>query len=210
MSSRGKVSAKIRAEERAVAVHSAAKLPRATPEQIARIAHHIEIVIKGGKFEHEKYVSLIDVMHRDGNLPTELWAAADKFRTWWWQAEEASKGVSSYDAYEDRPFGSRTLANDKRMDAWLSVKLACIAMFGVLTRNPHALPDPDTMKWVVDEDLMHLVLPAILTTKKEVTQAYIGGERTLYTGEKQKPAAGSAVVTEALERLALHMRARTR
>jgi hypothetical protein len=61
-------------------------------------------------------------------------------------------------------------------------------------------------KRVLDDDLKRIMEEAIIKTTNIQTQGAIAKLRTRYSGEKQLPAAGATVVTEALKRLVLHLR----
>jgi hypothetical protein len=58
---------------------------------------------------------------------------------------------------------------------------------------------------VYDPELATLIVRACVETTDGLTLGIIGGARTEYLGEKQRQAAGSAVLSEALRRGAVHL-----
>lgn len=149
----------------------------------------------------KRYVSLVDLMHKGRKLEAVLFHAGDRYRKLFLDALGPSRGVSGYgDFVQAGPASQRCHANDKRMTASEELKVATVAGFGV-PRNDG--------RWTLDEKLMHLVIPAILDDNKNVTQGWIGRERTDYEGTLLPPA-GATVLREVLHRLALHFRYRDR
>jgi hypothetical protein len=136
-------------------------------------------------------------------LPIDLWHAADRFRELYFKAVGRSHGVSSYGDYElGSPTWARCLTTDDQMHAAEQFRAAAVAMFGVFRA--------EDKKWTLDEELMKLVIPAILSDKKETTQAAIARARSAYSGKAQVGASGGTIVAEALHRLSLHFRFRER
>lgn len=181
--------------------------PRIPAEALAEIARHIQ-VIRDERKQPLKYqvVSLVDAMHANEYMRNDLWNAADWFRERWFTWRGRSEGVSNYGEFEDRGDPSRRVpTSDRRMAAFNDVRAACIAMFGVPVRGEE-FATTGKVRWTIDEHLMRLVLPAILSIRKGVSQKDIAMQRCKYQGRAQVAAAGGTVITECLERLFLHWR----
>ena len=185
----------------------------ATAEQLATVARQLETIIAAEHKNPEtgevhtveqtkRVASLVDLMGKDGQLAMELTRAADTFRELFLTALGSSKGVSSYGEYSaaSEPSG-RLPATQHQLDAHAKLKHAAVAAFGVVRQDG---------RWALDEQLMQLVIPAMLSDKKNVTQGNIGQQRTRYTGSAQYRAAGGTIIHEVLERLSLHFAFRER
>lgn len=178
-------------------------LPRVTKDQLAIVARHLEPIIaakhpKTGEVisRTDRVVSLIDVMHKDKQLDMELWHAGSRYRDLFLRYMGHSRGVSSYGDYiEPSPASQRVGVTDLQMSLSDELRAATAAAFGVSGERGELL---------VDEHLMHLVIPAIISDKKAATQGLIGRERTHYKAASQGSAAGGAIVAEVLHRLAIH------
>lgn len=185
----------------------------ATPEQLASVARQLETIIAAETVNPDtgevstiekqtRVASLVDLMSKDGQLAMELTRAADTFRELFLTALGPSKGISSYGEYSQAAEpSSRMPATQHQLDAHAKLKQATVAAFGVVRQDG---------RWAVDEQLMQLVIPAMLSDKKNVTQGNIGQQRTRYTGSAQVRSAGGAIVHEVLERLSLHFQFRER
>jgi hypothetical protein len=185
----------------------------ATQEQLATVSRHLETILAAETVNPEtgevstveqtkRVASLVDLMGKDGQLTMELTRAADTFRELFLTALGPSKGISSYGEYSaaSEPSG-RLPATDSQMKAKQKLEAATVAAFGVKNNEG---------RWVVDEQLMHLVIPAMLSDKKTVTQGHIGEQRGRYTDKAMMRAVGGTVVHEVLERLSLHFAFRER
>lgn len=188
-----------------------APLTPATQAQLAVVARQLEI-IRNPEQVHtpdkpadeltKRAISLVDVMSKDGQLSFELTRAAERFKELFFESLASSKGVSSYGEYSAASEPStRILTSDKRMKAYAELKQASVAAFGVIRQDG---------RWALDEQLMQLVVPAILSDKKNITQGSIGQQRTRYVGAAQVRAAGGVVVYEVLQKLSLHFQFRER
>ena len=179
--------------------------PPATQSQLAVVARHLESIRdpnqvhtaeKPATVIKQRVVTLVDVMSRDGQLTFELAQAAQMFRDLFLTAMGSSKGVSSYGDYVQAAEPSKRLPiSPQQQEAFVKVKEAALAAFGVIDEEG---------RWRVDEQLMLLVVPAIVSDKKNITQGKIGLERTAYKGRAQVNAAGGVVVFEVLNKLALY------
>lgn len=179
------------------------QMPVATAERLAIATRYIEQIIAAkhpttGEViaRTDRVVSLVDVMHKDKQISMDLWHAASRYRDLFLSYMGRSKGVASYGDYvEAGPASQRLGITDLQMKSGGELKAATAAAFAVVNSDG---------KWVVDQELMELVIPAILAEKKEVTQGSIGAKRTAYKGRAQVNAAGGNVVHEVLHRLAMH------
>jgi hypothetical protein len=206
--SRTQIIAAMRAKQRINAPR-----PQASPEQLATVSRHLETIVAAETVNPEtgeissieqtrRVVSLVDMMQKEKLLPMDLHRAADHFRDLFATAMGSSKGVSSYGDYVPAGEPSKRLpTSDRQMQAYEQLKLACVAAFGVLRQDK---------RWTLDEQLMQLVVPAILSDKKDITQGKIGQERTAYQGVAQLRASGGTVVFEVLQRLSRHFHFRER
>lgn len=178
------------------------RLPGPPPPDIdrrlANVARYVEPILAQNSrmVETHRFVSLVDVMAGNKLVPRELQAAADRFKELYLTVSGPSQGVGSYGEYQQSsPASQRMLTTDRRLDARKEFMAAFRAVFGIETNEG---------RWVVDQQLMKLVLPAILNDEGKLSQADIGRERTRYTGKAQTAAVGAAVILEALNRLCLH------
>ncbi|HEY7578675.1 MAG TPA: hypothetical protein VH855_13860, partial [Acetobacteraceae bacterium] len=113
-----------------------------------------------------------------------------------------SEGVSGYD--EPHVSAAPWAKGDRRAEAIIrnggsnkALAELIFAMAGLENREGKRIFDPE---------LATLVIRACIETTDGVTLAAIGKARTEYNGEKQQQAAGSAVLSEALRRGAMHLR----
>lgn len=185
----------------------------AAPEQLAIVARQLETIIAAEHKNPEtgevhtvektkRAVSLVDMMQKDNLLSMDLHQAAEELRRLFFTAMGPSKGISSYGDYVAASEPSRRLPTSvEQMQAYERLKEACVATFGVLRQD---------RRWTLDEQLMHLVIPAILSDKKEITQGAIGQQRTAYRGAAQVRSAGGAIIHEVLQRLSRHFQYRER
>jgi hypothetical protein len=200
--SRDQIIAVMRAKQRINAPR-----PPASPEQLAVVSRHLETIVAAetvnpatGEISSvektKRAVSLVDMMQKENLLSMDLHQAAEEFRRLFNVAMGSSKGVSSYGDYVAASEPSKRLpTSTQQMQAYEQLKQACVAAFGVLRQDK---------RWTLDEQLMQLVVPAILSDKKEITQGSIGQQRTGYTGSAQIRSAGGTVVFEVLQRLSRH------
>lgn len=166
--------------------------------RLAQVARYVEPILAENSrmVETYRFVSLVDTMAGNKLIPRELQAAADTFKELYLKVAGPSQGVGSYGEFQQAsPASQRMLTTNERMDARKRFMAAFKATFGVETAEG---------RWVVDQQLMKLVLPAILNDGKELTQAEIGRARTNYSGRAQTAAVGAAVILESLTRLSLH------
>ncbi len=169
-----------------------------TDRRLANVARYIEPILAENSrmVETHRFVSLVDVMAGNKLVPRELQAAADKFKELYLTVAGPSQGVGSYGEYQQSsPASERMLTTDRRLEARKQFMAAFRAVFGIETNEG---------RWVVDQQLMKLVLPAILNDEGKLTQEDIGRERTRYVGRAQVGSAGGAIILEALNRLCLH------
>lgn len=166
--------------------------------RLANVARYVEPILAQNSrmVETYRFVSLVDTMAGNKLIPRELQAAADTFKELYLTVAGPSQGVGSYGEYaQASPPSQRMLTTNDRMEARKRFMAAFRAAFGVETSEG---------RWVIDQQLMKLVLPAILNDGKELSQADIGRARTRYSGRAQCGAAGGVVILEALTRLCLH------
>jgi len=166
--------------------------------RLAYVARWVEPILaqKEQRVETHRFVTLVDVLASNKLIPAELQMAADRFRELYLKCIGPSQGVSSYGEYtQSSPASQRMLTTDAKMRARDEFMAAFRAAFGVETREG---------RWHIDKQLMKLVIPALLSDYKEITQADIGRERTRYRGKAQVGSAGGAVILEVLQRLCLH------
>ncbi len=186
--------------------------PPATREQLAILSRQLEVIVSAkskdahGKeqtiVQTERAISLVDQLQRDSMIPFELHRAGEFFAELFWTAQGRSHGVSTYGDYmQSSPASQRSLTTDRQMKAYDRFKAAAFAVFGT--------PRQDG-RLAFDEQLFALVMPALLSDKKSVTQSSIGAARSAYTGRAQKPAAGGQVVVEILHKLCLHFQYKER
>lgn len=150
----------------------------------------------------KRAVTLVDIMHRDGLLSMELHRAADKLRELYFAAQGASAGVSSYGEYSQATEASQRLpASQHQLKASRELILALEAVVGVRRQDGRVTED---------EQLRELFIRAVIDDSKDVTQAWIGAQRMPYNGSKQVAAAGGSIISEMLQRLALHFHFRER
>ena len=181
----------------------------ATGDQLALVNRHFEEIIaaqhpKTGEVivKGKRFIPLTDVMHRAGQLNEDLWNAADRYRQLFLQYLGPSRGVSGYGDYiQAAPPSDRCGVTDRQMTAGDDLKRATVAAFAV--RRQDGI-------WVVDAGLMHTIIPAMIDGSTEVSQTWIGRERTNYKGAMQLSAAGATSLREVLHRLALHFGFRRR
>lgn len=197
--------------DEAARVRMQAQMTPATQAQLAIIARQLEIIRNPDQVHTpekpadkltERAISLVDVMQKEGLLPFDLHRAAETFRELFFEALGPSKGISSYGEYAAASEPSKRLpTSDRQMQAYNDLKRASLAAFGVSRKDG---------RYAIDEQLMQLVVPAILSDKKVVTQGTIGQQRTRYVGRAQVNAAGGVVVYEVLQKLSLHFQFRER
>lgn len=207
----GQIIARMR-QQRPPGRHNAFPAPSPTSDQLATASRHSEQIIAAKNPQTgeviartDRIVSLIDVMHKDKQVPMDLWHAGSRYRDMFLSYLGSSKGVSSYGDYiAAGPASQRLGITETQVKAGHGLRLATVAAFGTFTDEKNG------KKWVVDEQLMTLVIPALISEKREVTQGNIGRQRSLYTGSAQVPAAGAQAVVEVLHRLALHFGYRER
>lgn len=171
-------------------------------KRLANVARYVEPILAQNSrmVETHRFVSLVDTMASNKLVPSELQAAADRFKELYYKVAGPSQGVSSYGEYtQSSPASQRMLTTNSRMEARKQFMAAFRAVFGVETNEG---------RWVADQELMRLVLPAILSDGNELSQADIGRTRTRYTGRAQVGSAGGTVILEALTRLSLHFQYR--
>ena len=190
-----------------------APLPKVNENQLAAYEQNLETIVAaeytnpetGEVYTVEKtkrVASLADQMGKEGQLSMPLAMAAQTFKELFLSSLGPSRGVSSYGDYAPASEPSKRIATtDDQMQAYDDLKKAAIAAFGVIRKDG---------RWALDEQLMQLVVPAILSGKKSVTQGWIGQQRTRYTGAKQVTAGGGVIVQEVLQRLSLHFHYRER
>lgn len=170
--------------------------------RLATVARHVEPILAANSrmVETYRFVSLVDTMAANKLIPAELAQAAERFRELYLTVAGPSQGVGSYGEYQQAsPASQRSLTTDRRLHAKRQFMAAFRAVFGVETNEG---------RWVADQQLMKLILPAILKDDRNYSQADIGRERTRYTGRAQCGAAGGSVILEALTRLSLHFQYR--
>jgi len=173
------------------------------PEQLALVARHLEDIVAAkhpqtGEVvsKTKRVVSLIDVMLSKRQIEMGEWHAGNRYKSQFFTYMGASKGISAYGEYvEAAPAHERCNVTQTQIIAGAEVRAATVAAFGV--------PREDG-RWAVDEQLMQLVIPAIVSEDSEITQAWLGRERTRYKGAMQIAAAGCTVMRETLQRLMLH------
>lgn len=162
-------------------------------------------------------ITLVELLYNAKLIDLNTLMAADRFRTLHLEREGPSQGVSSYG---DNPGGTNPATKGDRVGRALTgvnvdwrkgavrrdrpirsnnydYEAAKLAMCGVIDVEG---------KRVHDDELVRIMIAAIVQTTDIPTQANVARLRTRYGGEKQLPPAGATVVTEALRRLALHLK----
>lgn len=142
-------------------------------------------------------------MHRNGSLTYDEWQTAGVLRTYYMEEMGGSEGVSSYGQSTgggnpwnkaDRKAASILLRNRTNRRALADMMFAMVGSY-----------DEEGNK-IFDKEMAVLLVRAVIETVDTVTLGQIGAARTMYTGEKQKPAAGGAILKEYLRRGAAHLR----
>ncbi len=147
-------------------------------------------------------VSLVDHMAKENHVYGDQHRAATVFRNLFFTAMGRSNGISSYGEYvASSPPSQRMITSPEQMQAYAELKHAALAAFGVVRKDG---------RWALDEQLMQIIIPAILSEKKAVTQGAIGKERTRYADKTILRGAGGAIISEVLNRLSLHFQQRER
>lgn len=163
-------------------------------------------------------VTLVELLYNSRHIDLNTLMAADRYRTLRLEQDGQSQGVGSYG---DNPGGTDPATKADRVGLAMTgiavnwrkgtakqikspiktnrydYEAAKLAMCGVINVDGHR---------VLDQQLVSIMEAAIIHTTDIPTQASIAKRRTRYGGEKQLPPAGATVVTEALRRLALHLR----
>jgi hypothetical protein len=150
----------------------------------------------------QRALTQVEKLYRSGSIVWEAYATGGVVRNWVLTALGGSEGVSGYD--EPHVSAAPWAKGDRRAEAIMrnggSTKALAeliFAMTGLERRDG---------KRVFDQELATLVIKACIETTDGVTLTAIGKARTEYGGEKQQQAAGSAVLSEALRRGAMHLR----
>ena len=169
------------------------------------------------KEKQTRVLSLAESMHRLGKITYDEWQAAEALRKKVMRLIPGSEGVSSYGlnpgradpttkaarkgraltGYEinwrtgDAKLGERRNRTDLREAADL-----LFAMVGVCNEEGRK---------VFDRELATLLICSVTETSNAVTLTEIGAARTLYTGEKQTPAAGAGALKEIYQRGAVYL-----
>lgn len=161
-------------------------------------------------------VTLVELLYNAKLIDMNMLMAADRFRTLHLEREGPSQGVGSYG---DNPGGTNPATKGDRVGHALTgvtvdwrkgnvkerayrsnnydYEAAKLAMCGVIDVEG---------KRVHDDELVRIMVAAVVQTTDIPTQGSIAKLRTRYGGEKQLPPAGATVVTEALRRLTLHLK----
>lgn len=172
--------------------------PPGVDARLAQVARYVEPILAENSrmVETYRFVSLVDTMAGNKLIPRELQAAADTFRELYLKVAGPSQGVGAYgEVQQSSPPSQRMLTTDDRLKSKTRFMAAFRAVFGVETSEG---------RWVMDQQLMKLILPAMLNDEGKLSQMDIGKARTRYTGRAQSAAVGAAVILEALTRLSLH------
>jgi hypothetical protein len=163
-------------------------------------------------------ITLVELLYNAKLIDLNTLMAADRFRTLYLEREGPSQGVGSYGDASGR--SDPATKGDRVGKALTGVSVnwrkgtamrtgrpgltnsydyeaALLAMCGVIDVEG---------KRVHDDELKRIMVAAIVQTTDIPTQGNVARLRTRYTGEKQLPPAGATVITEALRRLALHLR----
>jgi hypothetical protein len=163
-------------------------------------------------------LTLVELLYNAKLIDMNMLMAADRFRTLHLEREGPSQGVGSYG---DNPGGTNPATKGDRVGHAMTgvhinwrkgtakqtdrpglrnsydYQAALLAMCGVIDVEG---------KRVHDDELVRIMLAAVVQTTDIPTQGAIAKLRTRYGGEKQLPPAGATVVTEALRRLTLHLK----
>lgn len=163
-------------------------------------------------------ITLVELLYNAKLIDLTTLMAADRFRTLYLEREGPSQGVASYGDNPGRPNpatkgdrvgkaltgvsinwrkGTARQTDRPRLSNSYDYEAALLAMCGVIDVEG---------KRVHDDELKRIMVAAIVQTTDIPTQANVARLRTRYGGEKQLPPAGATVVTEALRRLALHLK----
>jgi hypothetical protein len=150
----------------------------------------------------QRALTQVEKLYRSGSIVWEAYATGGVVRNWVLTALGGSEGVSGYD--EPHVSAAPWAKGDRRAEAIIrnggsnkALAELIFAMAGLENREGKRIFDPE---------LATLVIRACIETTDGVTLAAIGKARTEYNGEKQQQAAGSAVLSEALRRGAMHLR----
>jgi hypothetical protein len=184
-----------------------------TPERLAPARRHIETIVAAEHVDKDtgevsviertrRVIALVDQMHRDGLLSMELHRAAERYRELHFEAQGGSSGVSSYGEYAQATEASQRLPmSQHQLQASRDFDAAIEAAVGVRRADG---------RMAKDEHLLELFNKAVLDDGKDVTQSWLGEQRTPYQGRSQQSTAGGMVVHEILQRLSLHFAFRER
>lgn len=163
-------------------------------------------------------LTLVELLYNARLIDFNMLMAADKFRTLHLEREGPSQGVASYGDATGRPDpatkgdrvghaltgvsvnwrkGTAKQTDRPKLRNSYDYEAAKLAMCGVIDVEG---------KRVHDEELVRIMVAAVVQTTDIPTQGAIAKLRTRYGGEKQLPPAGATVVTEALRRLTLHLK----
>ena len=163
-------------------------------------------------------ITLVELLYNAKLIDLNTLMAADRFRNLYLEREGPSQGVGSYG--NNTGMADPATKGDRVGKALTGVTVnwrrgkvierdrpsrpntydyesALLAMCGVIDVEG---------KRVHDDQLKRIMVAAIVQTTDIPTQGSIARMRTSYGGEKQLPPAGATVVTEALKRLALHLK----
>lgn len=163
-------------------------------------------------------LTLVELLYNAKLINMSMLLAADRFRTLHLEREGPSQGVGSYGDATDRPDpatkgdrvghaltgvsvnwrkGTAKQTDRPKLRNNYDYEAAKLAMCGVIDCEG---------KRVHDDELVRIMIAAVVQTTDIPTQGAIAKLRTRYGGEKQLPPAGATVVTEALRRLTLHLK----
>ena len=162
-------------------------------------------------------------MHRANKITSEEWQCAEMLREWIMQQLGHSEGVSSYGLSPGRS-DPATKANRRgraltgyEVDWRAGNAKATEEATEIARRNRtelrrlaellFAMVGVETAEGdkVFDHRLALMLIRSVTETSNAMTLTEIGGARTAYTGEKQQPAAGGAILKELYQRGALHL-----
>ena len=178
--------------------------PVATPDrrEIAEELTHIGAGTDRTKEKRLRALTTVERMYNAGGLAWEEYAAGGVLRNLFVNELGGSEGVSSYgDGLACDPWGKA----DRRAVSILSRNRSNTMRLAGLLFSMAGLEDEEGNR-VYDPELAALVIRACIETTDSVTLTQIGAKRTEYSGQKQQPAAGGAILREALRRGAMHLR----
>jgi hypothetical protein len=184
-----------------------------TPEKLAPFQRHMETIAQAERTDPDtgeiiivektkRAVTLVDVMHKEGILSMELHRAAEAFRELYYTSQGPSSGVSSYGEYTQASEPSQRIpVSQHQLKASWAFEEALEAAVGVRRQDGRIARD---------EQLVDILMKGVLSDGKNVTQTWVGTVRSSYNDGKKRAVAGSAILRELLERLAMHFQFRER